>query len=1176
MNILKKSWWILVLLIFSCFVSFVWFHDGIAKATGESGLLFVALKKYLILTKDTWIDTTVGETEFSFNGAFPILLVFQIISKFVTGGFIQALFFALSIIFGSIGTGLIAKYFYPKIKGKYLLFISLAYIFNPYSIYFVWNRFLYNQIFSYGVIPLLTYLLLLYLKRGTRKILLGFFLLSFICSFAFTGIAFLLTYAVTAIIFTVGCWFLNKNKKEIFIRGFVIAVVFIFSQIFWLLPFYSGNRLSVGYSSSFFSEEGNLKTTIDLSSYYGSIFNKIQQIRADISQLAYEGIPLGSFYSTSFQHYLSFIPLILLAISILLLILLKIRYSIFLIISFAILALLINGTSPPLGLLYLQIYKLNPVVQILRNPYEKMGGIFYIIVFIIWGVGLWSLELRKSKYLANILLALSFAWWILTIWPIFTGVVFTYKYAVSKDPEIGFRVKVPAYYTDVNNYLNETLYQSRAIALPITGEGITQTWEYGYDGVESYNALFDKPFISLDTTSGKLPEIAKSIRESDISGIISMAGILNVSDIVVRRDLVPPVDSPPPQTLLAELENKLEGKIFADGVLKVFKVPENVQIPRIFPLTNVYETNKPTFDKINISNNKIGIYAPQVNFQSAGNIIYPKAAFEEISTGSTPNENEFLSQLPYVRYQRDSFLYRFVRIKEKLHRFFNPQEKRSFQITLSLKRLVEIKYLLGKNNLRELNNSITDYKKTIEPLIQEASLRLENNGSELEFWNNIFRVHDYVLNSFLNKASSKERPILDDLYKYLSGRLIESGVYPRYKNEFMQNDSYFVKRIIFQVPSNGSYELNFGNISASENLYGNFIQVDDRQELLTDQINQIEKDESIVAAMNKGIHELRIPIKKQLIDINSTEISLESNNDQSTVSSKTWSVETPDYTGEFILNFEYKLIEGEGPNITILQENNRSKPIAPVSEINYNPGNDNSGWREKSVVFPLYFSAQKLEITLSAKPSNNCQIQNRLDSKCLSQAFSKLYDKNSNFLLRNIKAYIKPNVDLQFVSSEEGNLQGNLPGIIWEKVNPAIYKVKVSDVQKPFVLAFLNQYHSGWAMYEIPKLGFSDNNLKNWEKFNVIEKLSQLGTFDGVKLALETLFASSIQEKNHIIVAGYANGWIVDKGSSYLIIFLPQRMLYLGWGVTILAMIILILINVKSVGLKRTRIDEKN
>lgn len=1145
MNMQNKKWAIAGFL-FSLVISVLWFQNGLPKATGESGLLFATIDRQFQIAQYSWADTTIGETPFSFNGAIPLFAVFRVLNTVLSGALIQALFFAVTILLGFFGAALIAREFYPKIGQGFLFFIGIAYVFNPYSIVFVWNRFLYNYTLAYGLVPFLLFLWIAFLRRGERKTLVLFAVSSFIGSFAFTGLSYFVCFGFSVLATSLVGFVLLPARGVTFKRIVTIGATFFFTQIFWLLPFYAGNRLGVGQSTSFFSEEGNLHTTLQLSQYYGGIIDKLSQIRADMPGLAYEGIPWAQWYTTSIVHAASFVTILMTVGSLVALIVLKARHKIVLGLSFGFLLLLSNGTSFPVGNLYLLLYKLHPVLAVLRNPYEKIGFLLYLVVFLVWGIGLWTVATRSSRFVGKILLSISFVWWIVNALPIFNGVVFTYKYEVSKDPKIGFSVSVPDYYREANSVVMNSNVESRLLALPMTGEGITHTWRYGYDGVESYNGLFHKASISLDTTTGQLPQISRYIRNSSASSVLASLPLLNVSDIMVRHDLLPPLNTATPQDLSRSYRNALgqnPSHTFGSTNLELFQIPEEYQSPRLFLTTKVASQNRAQFDPLNTPRGGATILSEN----SDVDIIYPDASFSEVASTneSTYSENQLL-QLPHVSVQRGKTLYPLISLKEWFWKLTHGYELKAIYSTLSFKRLAEIEPLIGANNSALFEDAIADYLQANEPLVNEAQLQLLQSGSNRSFWELVFKSQESAMDKFIAKASGKERDTLVSMKENFVRKVTEVNVYPEYKNKIPEDIEYLLSRTIFSTKEAGEYQLNIDTSLANQYL-GSSLQLNDNL-LAFGKKNVNTQSLQVPVSLKKGKNEIRVPvqIKKQILK--EEEFNLKSLETSQRL--EAWDIDVPSGVGELVISFNYKIVRGQGPSLKIFREENMTTPLLVEQ---YPTESYDFDWKEKAIAIPIRPDLKRVRIEFAAKPSNDCEKNNPLDMRCSLTSFKEVYDRHSDFVLKNVVVTLKPEVRVHLTKKSIVQADSQAQ-ISWQKINPALYRIDVTGPLNNETLVFLSQFHTGWSLYKDSQASSSNEVIKNWTRYRSQEGRGTSSFVEALKMQLQTFFMKPVSsDENHFVVNGYANGWTLQDSGSYILVFRPQQLLSIGWILTTLA-----------------------
>lgn len=115
--------------------------------------------------------------------------------------------------------------------------------------------------------------------------------------------------------------------------------------------------------------------------------------------------------------------------------------------------------------------------------------------------------------------------------------------------------------------------------------------------------------------------------------------------------------------------------------------------------------------------------------------------------------------------------------------------------------------------------------------------------------------------------------------------------------------------------------------------------------------------------------------------------------------------------------------------------------------------------------------------------------------------------------------------------------QQKQPKIIFEKISPIKYKVKISEAQAPYLFVFSEAFHKNWNVFISPE-GKHTNSLIN-------------------KDLLETLSLEQLPKPKHILINGYANAWYISpkdvggKQDYELIIEMTgQRLFYVGLSIS--------------------------
>ena len=153
---------------------------------------------------------------------------------------------------------------------------------------------------------------------------------------------------------------------------------------------------------------------------------------------------------------------------------------------------------------------------------------------------------------------------------------------------------------------------------------------------------------------------------------------------------------------------------------------------------------------------------------------------------------------------------------------------------------------------------------------------------------------------------------------------------------------------------------------------------------------------------------------------------------------------------------------------------------------------------------------------------------------------------------------------LKLTNLDRLSLAKTLPTVIFRKINPTRYEVKVENATGPFFLVFLESYHPKWKAYVEMRNRNWKTETRHWEiiaeypKINVKEAKHEM-RFTPKDVAY--LFKKPLPEKYHLLVNGYANAWFIDPNEigkqnfTITLYFWPQSLFYLGLfisGVTLL------------------------
>lgn len=140
--------------------------------------------------------------------------------------------------------------------------------------------------------------------------------------------------------------------------------------------------------------------------------------------------------------------------------------------------------------------------------------------------------------------------------------------------------------------------------------------------------------------------------------------------------------------------------------------------------------------------------------------------------------------------------------------------------------------------------------------------------------------------------------------------------------------------------------------------------------------------------------------------------------------------------------------------------------------------------------------------------------------------------------------------------------QQKQPKIIFEKISPIKYKVKISEAQAAYLLVFSEAFHKNWNVFISPNA--KKNTVSETVYFNGQIEEGKHGNSLINKDLLETFSLEQLPKPKHVLINGYANAWFISpkdvggKQDYELIIEMTgQRLFYLGFSISIITLILI-------------------
>jgi len=182
------------------------------------------------------------------------------------------------------------------------------------------------------------------------------------------------------------------------------------------------------------------------------------------------------------------------------------------------------------------------------------------------------------------------------------------------------------------------------------------------------------------------------------------------------------------------------------------------------------------------------------------------------------------------------------------------------------------------------------------------------------------------------------------------------------------------------------------------------------------------------------------------------------------------------------------------------------------------------------------------------------------------------YGKTESFFVNDTatgSAYIEQDVCRNTLSAKDCKTKNrifsaNSPTIIFERVNPTKYKLHIINATDPYLLVFSESFHKNWQIF----LSKDNNKISSSVSLNNIGEGYHHNQFIDRNM-LETFNLKQVSGGKHVLVNGYANGWLiestdVENNHEYTLIveMFEQRVFYVSLLISLVTIMGLILIGI--------------
>lgn len=1099
----------------------------------EAGVPFYDFQNQYNINKDAWAHYALGYPANISVAAIPANWFMAFLQHSgVNSVLLQAFFLWMTLVVSGMGIYSITRILFPDLPDRFFILSVLFYWFNPFSMVNVWNRFLNNFFVFYMLLPISTYFFIkgIRTKKYYFSILIG--LVSVFLSYALTSVAFNILLWLVLTYVAMFHFLISQEKGD---RIFVIKF-FIITLLFWCLAnlWWISQALSYVYSGSFsevektsFSLKENQQIFTDLSKKLGnlidilrfqhsSVFNK----DSGISWINWYLFPPIAYLSFGFSLVI-FLPLVLI----------KKSSAVLFLSGLLILGIFLSkGNNPPFGDVLNILFRNIGLFQAFRNAFEKFGFILPLAGAPLFSYGIYLIAQRFRKK-GRLIFLVSLVW-LAVVWgfPYWSGLIFTSNELPASSPEIGYQVKVPDYYKKASEWLSNQPNNFRLLVFPIGGEGITNTWEKGYTGVELSNQLLPVTSVSFQTNVPFYENISSDLEKTLMSNsdFTKAANMLNAKYILVRKDIDWHARSMrDPMNITNNLANRnSQFKIVAEFGELIFWENLYWDNNKIYGASNIISVSP----KANISDSQFldknaVIVEKGLKFDGLSTSEYVLHPWVRFSLMASTNLYSRTGQdiFPYIKYSPDSKVYKFILFKERLdlNTTLSAKERINLGIKLLGKRLVEAKLEADSNNGGTIIIALNEYDKILNTLGSSFSeYFLINSDFNKQIYKqeelySIFSEHKKILTELINRFA-KDSTVVDKIgntVKLLNSLLVDYRIQPLFA--FKDTDGFPIKSRIaykFSVNEPGEYELLWGSDS-----FDKYYKKDDGKQILFQLDDKLIPSEISYTrygnrslgkiSLNQGIHEVAINTGDEinLVDTPS-EINLEVKHG---AESRTFPIQNYDPFASYTISFDYWIKMGYGVEVSVEANNSKVKLGSIVPDFLNMLFPDNYDFREKhfSGMVKINGSADKAKLILTVKPWNNCETIFFTNNKerCRDTSFRYPYDRTTEVVVKNISV-TRDLVDEPFLVRTGQVPSGILPNISYKENDNTNYSISVSNAKQPYILIFSELFDVGWKLFDL----------------------------SGTEV-----------EGKHFLINEYANGWELNKTGNYELIlkYVPQDLL---------------------------------
>jgi len=1175
------SFFLFLYVLFLFLILLPFYRHGQVILGGE-GNFYLDFSKHLINYSYLWENNAVGLPSASANSNFPNIYFLTLMQQIVQNVQLANLLLVFLIYFLPFGgMYLLLK----KIKiAPYLAFLlSLFYVINPFSSILSANLHHWNLLISFAF-PLF-FLTIISFYDENWKLFLGIGFVSFFLAFVNVNPPLIVILQIFLFLSTVITAFYLKKKISLFEiskKYLVVLSSFFAFNFWWLLPWiYFLARAEYQYTMGF------ALSWLRGADLFVPAWWKVTQLRMLFSN------PLDPKFDYFSRHYSFFLAYLILYIPITVVIFSlwrknKIKKHLSLIIFILlIVSFLAKGAHGVFGKLYETMVMQIPFFNIFKTSAEKWGVLF--IFFLTLYFALYLLEEKRGLVYRRIIKLFIFYLFYCSIPFLTSNFIPDYKF---NDQITGSRKYFDKFeYQELRKKLNDDPEQYRVLSLPGSQNyqvALHLKSDKFYTGIDPVLNNTNKPFLAAynGNITQRFGVLFDEISHPDYLNLI---GFYNIKKIVINKDMYPWFGFQEKESV-SEMEEVLDESLefFKNEAVSLYDVGENFlprfytpnqviyspestqyELPELVSLNNVSERTAlfiSPYEKIKeedkFENDLVKEKSNQIILVGELQSAIDEAKLRSGVRGMNPGGVLF----PYARWKPGSLIYPYILKKEEniKNQFLNqPKELLEQNLFFAGKRVFEIQKWDRKLSDKDFLDVLGRYEKEINEAIENLE-KIRQAGEDTFF---LLAKIAVSLEAFEERLLGvTEGDFGRNSQRFNLGQETVERTDKTLKSSLKH---YFQTRYYFEVPEEGEYEVLLKKEEGIFNWEIKNVTPNKEKEFSLGMVNEQQEKNWLSFGKQKFNAQEYILV----LDQTQTQNLLDENWDTSERMLKigeitkyfnkegaptVWQeIENWEPESAYKFSFKYKISSGS-LKIFIIEENEIIDTVwLDKGVINKQSDKTNilleeklteknlSEWQDYSFVIYSGSGVKKAKIFISSESKEGETSEVEVKEATLTKI-------------------MEPKMVLKKSKSENSF---EVPQITFQKINPTKYSLEIANVNQPYFLVFSESFHRGWKAY-LKETTNGESQIANLDGivgsyFNgEIKERQEEGNWIDKKF-YETWGKKSLPEERHLLMNGYANAWYItpedvnDQESYQIIIeYWPQRLFYLGVGVTLVTIIV--------------------